>query len=360
MAIPSARTRARARLVAAIAAAATLVPATPAAADSWAPDASAQVRVTGTYRPIVGNFSGDPRDDILWYAPGSGAESLWIGTGDASQPFLKQSAPPVNGTYTPLVGNFSGDAGDEILWYAPGSAPDVLWNNPGGYFEAEAVSINGTFQPIVLDNPGTWSAIFWYAPGSAPDWLWQFRNTDWLSTSHPVSSTYRPFAIDWNGDLIDDVFWYAPGSARDYVWVRKPTGGFTSLYRPVNGTYTPLVGEFSPSPDLREEVLWSNTSGNDALWTTSEVGEVTSIPVTVPNRRGIVAESPAGEQVLFFGGTGPDQVWRREADGSFPLETQTTFDAPDPSVALAGSFANTSSGSLFFYRAGAAGELYLR
>jgi hypothetical protein len=351
---------ARAAVGAFAAAALALLPALPAAADSWVPDAGAQVRVTGTYRPLVGNFTGDQRDDILWYAPGSGAESLWIGTGNPAQPFLKQAAPSVNGTYTPLVGNFSGDSWDEILWYAPGPAGDVLWNNPAGYFEAEPLSINGSFQPIVLDNPGTWSAVFWYAPGSGPDFLWQFLNTDWISTTHPVSSTFQPFPIDWNGDQVDDIFWYAPGTARDYIWQRLPSGGFTSSYRPVNGTYVPLVGEFSPNPDLREEVLWSNASGTDALWTNSEGGEVTSLALNVPNRRGIVAESPGADVVLFFGGAGPDQVWRREANGSFPLETQTTFDAPDPSIVLSGLFSNTSSGSLLFYRPGTAGELYLR
>jgi hypothetical protein len=345
---------------AAIAVATIGLPARPAAADQWAPDASAQVRVTGTYRPLVGNFAGDERDDLYWYAPGSGAESLWIGTGIGTQPFIKQPAPSVNGTFTPLVGNFSGDAYEEILWYAPGTGQDWLWNNPAGEFEPEPISVNGTFTPLVLENPGTWSAIFWYAPGTAPDSLWQFNNTSWTSSSHPVSSTFRPFTVQWNDDLLEDIFWYAPGTAADYLWLRSPSGGFTSSSRPVNGTFTPLVGEFSQQPDNREEILWSNSSGLDALWTTSEGGLVTSIPVNLPNRKGVVAEAPGSEQVLLYGGSGPDQVWRREADATITLETQTTFDAPDPSVVLPGFFANTSSGSIFFYRAGALGELFLR
>ena len=48
-------------------------------------------------------------------------------------------------------------------------------------------------------------------------------------------------------------------------------------------------------------------------------------------------------------------------DGAMTFRLGNTgYNAPDPSVALAGSFANTSSGSLFFYRAGSATELLLR
>ena len=141
---PCSRTRTRARralLAASVAAAALVLPARPAAADSYIANTSGPIQVNGTYRPIVGNFSGDERDDIFWYAPGSGAEQLWIATGLPSQPFDKQPGDSVNGTYTPLVGNFGGDAYEEILWYAPGTATDILWTNPAGYFEPKSIRI---------------------------------------------------------------------------------------------------------------------------------------------------------------------------------------------------------------------------
>jgi hypothetical protein len=356
----SRRRRFAAALITATAAVSVLVPATPAAADSFAPDTSAQVQVNGTYTPLVGNFSGDARDDILWYAPGSGAEQLWIATGIPSQPFTKQPAPSVGGTYTPLVGNFGGDLYEEILWYAPGTANDVLWRNPGGYFQSQAVRIDGSFQPLVLENPGTWSAIFWYAPGSARDALWQFTNTSWVSTSYGVNGTYRPFVLDQNGDFVDDIFWYAPGTASDTLWLRRSSGGFNPYPKTVNGTYTPLVGEWGPVADNFEDILWSNPSGNDVLMISDIEGRTSTTSVVLPNAKAIVAESPGRDIAYFYGGTGPDRTWRRDGDGSTPTEVQLAYDAAESSIALAGSFANTSSGSLFFYRPGSAKELYLR
>jgi hypothetical protein len=357
----SPRRRLAAVAAAAVATLAALAPASPAAADSFSPDTSAQIQVSGTYRPLVGNFSGDQRDDILWYAPGSGAESLWIATGLPAQPFTKQAAPKVGGTYTPLVGNFGGDAYEEILWYAPGTATDVLWRNPGGYFESQNVRIDGTFQPLVLENPGTWSAIFWFAPGPGRDVMWQFLNTSWTSTTHTVNGTnYRPFVLDQNGDLIDDIFWYAPGTTGDTLWVRRPTGGFNPYPKVVNGTYTPLVGEWSPSPDSFEDILWSNPKGNDVLMLSDIEGRTNTFGMTLPNTKAVVAESPGRDLAYFYGGTGPDRTWRRDADGSTVTEVQLAYDAADAAIGRAGAFANTSSGSLFFYRPGSAKELYLR
>jgi hypothetical protein len=345
----------------AIAAIAALAPTSPAAADSFAADSSPQVQVTGTYTPLVGNFSGDQRDDILWYAPGSGQEWLWIATGIPSQPFTKQAAPKVNGTYLPLVGNFGGDAYEEVLWYAPGTTGDVLWRNPAGYFQSQAIRIDGTFRPLVLENPGAWSAIFWYAPGAARDALWQFQNTTWLSTSYSVNGTdYRPFVLDQNGDFVDDIFWYAPGAGADTLWLRKSTGGFNPYPKVVNGTYSPLVGEWGPVADNQEDILWSNPTGNDVLMVSDIEGQTSTSPVALPNGKAVVAESPGRDVAYFFGAAGGDRTWRRDADGSTPTETQVGYDAATDAQALAGLFSNTSSGSLFFYRPGSAAELYLR
>ena len=36
--------------------------------------------VNGSYRPIVADVAGDDYADILWYAPGTAPDSLWVST----------------------------------------------------------------------------------------------------------------------------------------------------------------------------------------------------------------------------------------------------------------------------------------
>ena len=45
--------------------------------------------------------------------------------------FLKVSVPMVNGSYVPVVGDFSADGFDDIIWYGRGTAPDAAAK--GGY-----------------------------------------------------------------------------------------------------------------------------------------------------------------------------------------------------------------------------------
>jgi hypothetical protein len=37
------------------------------------------VTVNGTYTPFSGDFNGDGFDDVFWYGPGGGRDSLWYG-----------------------------------------------------------------------------------------------------------------------------------------------------------------------------------------------------------------------------------------------------------------------------------------
>ena len=79
--------------------------------------------VNGTFRPAVGDFDGDGRDDIFWYAPGAAADYMRRGT---TTSFSAGPAYVVNGTYTPLVLRFNTDGKDDLFLYGPGSAPDAL------------------------------------------------------------------------------------------------------------------------------------------------------------------------------------------------------------------------------------------
>ena len=69
--------------------------------------------------PLLGDFDGDPRANILWYGPGGRYDVLWYGR-------LGAAAVTVNGTYRPVPVDFSGGGVGDVLWWAPGPPTDVL------------------------------------------------------------------------------------------------------------------------------------------------------------------------------------------------------------------------------------------
>jgi hypothetical protein len=85
--------------------------------------------------------------------------------------------------------------------------------------------------------------VFWYGPGSATDRLWSGTDTrgEFIRQGVPVDGTYTPVAGDFDGDGNTDVFWYGPGSATDRLWSGTDTRGeFIRQGVPVDGTYTPI------------------------------------------------------------------------------------------------------------------------
>lgn len=61
-------------------------------------------------------------------SPGSGSDTIWWGHLGANDIGLAdQSSKTVSGTYRPVTGNFDGNAGTEVLWYGTGSTSDFIW-----------------------------------------------------------------------------------------------------------------------------------------------------------------------------------------------------------------------------------------
>ena len=121
--------------------------------------------------PLTGDFVGDNTDtgnldDIFWYTPGAGGDSIWRTNGDRSWTATSTS---VTGAFTPLVGQFTNDGKADIFWYAPGPAVDSLWdfNANGSITKIDGASVNGTYTPIVgFFSEDSSQDIIWYSPGS--------------------------------------------------------------------------------------------------------------------------------------------------------------------------------------------------
>jgi hypothetical protein len=115
------------------------------------------LNVTGTYRPFVASIGKDATDDIFWYAPGAAADSVWDFTrGSTARTSI---VIPVRGTYRPWSIDVYGDGrrsrSDDIMWYAPGATADSLWTYVGGVrTSANVHSLAGNWYPAVGDILG--------------------------------------------------------------------------------------------------------------------------------------------------------------------------------------------------------------
>lgn len=207
--------------------------------------------VGGPGKVLVGDFTSDGYTDLIRYQPGTAADSWWdfeIPTGAANH-VVSSRALSVNGSYTPVVGQFArdnaqGDYGEDVLWYAPGTAADTLWDfNANASITARPVSINGTFKPLV----GRWMAsahdqILWYAPGAAADSVWSFNADHTVATKAvSINGTYTPYSCDCvpsgAGDR-DDIVFHGQGNATDVVWSMNGTAFAPTAYTYAGSTLT--------------------------------------------------------------------------------------------------------------------------
>lgn len=219
--------------------------ATPAGAVSDGVWDYVSVSIGGNYKPVVGNFAGDTAEDIYWYSPGSGPDTLYIGN-EGSYTVTKVSVP-MNEVATPIVGDFAGDEYDDILFYRPGSAVDRLWvsvDDEAPVFDtSRTLTVSGTYQPKVLRDwrAGGKDRVFWYRPGSGTDPLWIFNaDGSYQSTTHKITSNLQVVPFDWNGDGMEDLLLYGPGSLPDRVW-RSQGGAFVVSNLSISGTYQAVV-----------------------------------------------------------------------------------------------------------------------
>jgi glycerophosphoryl diester phosphodiesterase len=221
-------------LIASIAEIGVVAPRAPAAGDDQvARPASAPAETV----PVLGDFDGDGRGDLLWYGPGGDPDVLWRGRRGGR--FAARTLA-VRGDYRPLAGDFNGDGARDVVWYQPGPGADVVWFGHGnGRFSARRVQAPDGAEPFGGDFDGDGRRdVFWYGPGAAADRLW-YGGAGGRFTLAPaaVHGSYRPLVADFGGDGPDDVLWWAPGAAGDVLWFGRGSRRFTSRWTTVDLDY---------------------------------------------------------------------------------------------------------------------------
>ena len=274
--------------------------------------------------PIRGQFGGDAALDILWYAPGATADTIWYGrVGQRGAATFRRARMTINGRYVPVVGDFAGDEGTDILWYGPGTVPDYLWTSTlgGSAFSSRQVSVGGAFSPTVLVDfhDGQKDDVVWYDASAAADYLWHFADDGSGSHTSTKLVMNRPMGIaagDFDGNRSSDLFLYGPGAANDVIWHFDDDG----TYR-VDGIVL-YEKDFVPTTvfqDVEDDLLmWASGPHNERYfqgqpggglweWTTTSMAW-TGAPY--PMAYGAMIVVPDGPEILFSAEAQDDPEWR--------------------------------------------------
>lgn len=307
-----------------------------------------QITATGGNVPVKGDFDGDGRDDIFWYVAGSGTDYLWSGKprDDSNSTTIADrfdvTTLPITGVYNPIVGDFNGDGRDDILWYSPGAGADAIWYFTGrGTVSSQDLVINGKYQAVVADF--NYSAglgaddIFWYDNQSSYLWTGQ-TNSSFVSTSiaNPPDNAkvyvgnWRQQRVTSGAPQFEDLFFYVPGTGADAIWAGNGAGGFTSTAVTVNGYYNPIIGNFDSSSSGVDmtDIFWYGPGGAaDSVWMNTGSG-FTSLPATVNGYYSpLVVESretTSQDDIFWDSKTAGDYLWATNGtNGAFSYSSMT-------------------------------------
>jgi hypothetical protein len=175
-----------------------------------------------------------------------------------------------------------------------------------------------------------------------------------------VNGTYTPLVGDFDGNGRDDTFWYAPGSAADGLWLTRRDGAApVKRALRVNGTYRPLVGDFDGNG--RDDIFWYGPgAAADGLWLAAGGGAFRAGAQAVGGRYAPLVGDFDGNRrsdILWYApredGSSPERLWLSRSAGGFAASGLAVRDGFRPFV---GDFDGDASDDVFWYAPGAAAD----
>jgi hypothetical protein len=198
-------------------------------------------------------------------------------------------------------------------------------------WDYRSLSVSGTYQPLVGQFAGDGATdILWYGPGSAPDSLWignagQRGAAAFTRVNLTINGTYTPIVGDFFGDDYTDIIWYAPGRAADSAWVSDDVPAyFTSRPLAINGSFRVNVLTDYSGTARKDDIFWyAPGTAKDFVWhfADSGSGAYSTVNLTINGTfQRIVGDWNADgrdDLVLYRPGSAADYRWASKADGSF-------------------------------------------
>ena len=237
---------------------------------------------TGWAAHLVGDFTGDGRDDVASYHPSNG--SWWVSrsTGSGFSTARWGTYSTRTGWATHLVGDFCGNGRDDIASYHPSNGTWWVSCSTGSGFAAPGLwatfsTRTGWATHIVGDFTGDGrDDIVSYHPSNGSWWVSRSTGSGLSTSRWATFSTRTGWAThmvgDFNGDGRDDIVSYHPSNGS--WWVSRSTGsGFSTSrwasFSTRTGWATHMVGDFNG--DGRDDVASYHPS-NGTWWVSRSTG----------------------------------------------------------------------------------------
>lgn len=220
------------------------------AADVWVGESTGTAFGAGTKRhdffaisgevPMLGDFDGDGRDDLVTFTRGNAADVyVALSTGTGFGPGVKWHDFFALGNEIPMVGDFNGDGRDDIVTFTRGNTADV-WvalSTGTGFGPGMKWSDNfavGTETPAVgdLDGDGRDDIVTFTQDGNADVYVALSDSSRFIGGDFGVLQRWHehfappgevPGVADIDGDGRADIVTFTRGTSAD-VWIARSNG----------------------------------------------------------------------------------------------------------------------------------------
>lgn len=230
--------------------------------------------INGTFKPVAGDFDGDGYDEIFWHSPNANSDSFWdFDTAQTEPVWTSVPAPPVGvPDWILTVGDFSNDGTDDIFFYRPGAGTETIWDFPTGSLTPTNLTPPHQVNTTLIPSGGHFADddaddITWYNTANGAVTRWDFEPGDFTTSSTGSIGTgptgASPITLDRRHDGGTDLYLYTPNATGDQYWDFSATGNHAVESLNTKDPYTTTSGDYFG--DNGDDIYWTS-SVKSVIW----------------------------------------------------------------------------------------------